>query len=181
MAEGSPGPTTCQVGLERTEQAYVAESWWLGCGNKRQPSLHEVLHPKITWRRSPLIRLSEMGWRESILLPLLIPLNEEVVEFVGHHNLFHVIDHLPVYILGAASPQLQSCSSGGNWQHMSLWVRAKDHEKPVIRPHVPARMPDLGLYMWNEVGHSVNTLELWSLQTFFLTRWCLQDLKPYSR
>ena len=27
MAQGSPGVTTYQVGLERTEQAYVAESW----------------------------------------------------------------------------------------------------------------------------------------------------------
>ena len=52
--------------------------------------------------------------RESISLPLIIPLNEEVVEFVGHHKLFHGLDHLPVAILVAASPQLQSCSSGGN-------------------------------------------------------------------
>ena len=62
----------------------------------------------------PMIRISEMAQRESTSLSLIIPLNEEVVEFVGHHNLFHGIDHLPVYILGAASPQLQSCSSGGN-------------------------------------------------------------------
>ena len=61
-----------------------------------------------------MISSSEMGQRESISLPLIIPLNEEVVEFVGHHILFHGIDNLPVYILGAASPQLQSCSSGGN-------------------------------------------------------------------
>ena len=62
MAQGSTGPTTTyQVGLERTEQEYVAESWWLGCGNKREPALHEVPHPKVPWRRSPVISLSEIG------------------------------------------------------------------------------------------------------------------------
>ena len=61
-----------------------------------------------------MISSSEMGQRESISLPLIIPLNEEVVEFVGHHKLFHGLDHLPVAILGAASPQFQSYSSGGN-------------------------------------------------------------------
>ena len=46
MAQGSTEATTYQVGLKRTEQAYVAESWWLGCGNKREPALHEVPHSK---------------------------------------------------------------------------------------------------------------------------------------
>ena len=59
-----------------------------------------------------MISSSEMGQRESISLPLIIPPNEQVVEFVGHHKLFRGLDHLPVAILGAASPQLQSCSSG---------------------------------------------------------------------
>ena len=45
MAQGSTGAITYQVGLERTEQAYVAESWWLGCGNKREPALHELPLP----------------------------------------------------------------------------------------------------------------------------------------
>ena len=45
VAQGSTGATTYQVGLERTKQAYVAESWWQGCGNKREPALHEVPHP----------------------------------------------------------------------------------------------------------------------------------------
>ena len=45
---------------------------------------------------------------ESITLPLRIPLNEEVVELVGHHELFHGLGHPPVTILGASSPQLQS-------------------------------------------------------------------------
>ena len=31
--------------------------------------------------------------------------------------------------------------------HVCFLVRAKDHVKPVIRPHVPARMADLVLYM----------------------------------
>ena len=61
-----------------------------------------------------MIRSSEMGQRESISLSLIIPLKEEVVELVGHHKLFHGLDHLSVAILGAASPQLQSCNSGGN-------------------------------------------------------------------
>ena len=49
-----------------------------------------------------------------------------------------------------------------------LWVRANDHVKPIIGPHDPTRMADLGLYMWSEVGHSGNTLELWCLQYFSL-------------
>ena len=61
-----------------------------------------------------MISSSEMGQRESISLPLIIPLNEDVVELVGHHKLFHGLDYLPVTFLGAVSPQLQSCSSGGN-------------------------------------------------------------------
>ena len=42
----------------------------------------------------------------------------------------------------------------------------QDHVKPIIGPHGPARMADLGLYMWSKVGHSENTLELWCLQSF---------------
>ena len=34
MAQGSTGVTAYQVGLEMTEQAYVAETWWLGVGQK---------------------------------------------------------------------------------------------------------------------------------------------------
>ena len=41
-----------------------------------------------------------------------------------------------------------------------------DHVKPIIGPHGPAWMADLGLYMWSEVGHSENTLDLWFLQSF---------------
>ena len=55
-----------------------------------------------------------MGQKESISLPLRIPLNEEVVEMVGHHELFNGLDHPQVAILGAAFLHLQSCSSGGN-------------------------------------------------------------------
>ena len=76
--------------------------------------------PKLPWRRSLVIRSSEMGWRESVSLPPIIPLNEVVVELVDHHKLFYGLDHHPVAILGAASPQLQSCSSGGNWQSCVL-------------------------------------------------------------
>ena len=72
--------------------------------------------PKLPWRRSPVISTSEMGQRVSISLPLRIPLNEEVVELVGHHKHSHGLDHPPVAILGAASPKLQSWSSGGNWE-----------------------------------------------------------------
>ena len=52
---------------------------------------------------------------------------------------------------------------------MSWGVRVKDHVKPVIIRHFPARMADIGLYMWSEVGHSENILELWCLQSSFLT------------
>ena len=41
-----------QVRLERTEQAYMAESWCLGCGNKRKPASHEVPHPKSPEREA---------------------------------------------------------------------------------------------------------------------------------
>ena len=49
MAQGSTEAITYQVGLERTEQAYVAESWWLACGNKREPALHELPHQNSPW------------------------------------------------------------------------------------------------------------------------------------
>ena len=60
--------------------------------------------PKLPWRRSPVIRSSEMWWRESISLPLRSALNEEVVEFMGHHELFHGLDHPLGAILGTAAP-----------------------------------------------------------------------------
>ena len=53
-------------------------------------------------------------------IPLRIPLNEEVVELVGHHQISHGLDHPPAAILGATSPQFQSCSSGGNWESCVL-------------------------------------------------------------
>ena len=34
MAQGSTGATIYQVGMERTEQAYVTESWCLACGTR---------------------------------------------------------------------------------------------------------------------------------------------------
>jgi len=51
-----------------------------------------------------MTRSYEMGRRESISFPLIIFLNEDVVELLGHDKLFHGLDHLPVAILGAASP-----------------------------------------------------------------------------
>ena len=53
-----------------------------------------------------MIRSSEMRRRESISLPLIIPLNEEMMELVSHHKFFHGLDHLPVAVLGATSLQL---------------------------------------------------------------------------
>ena len=119
MAQGSTGAITYQVGLERTEQAYVVETWWLGVGQKGTSSSWST-SPKLSWRRSPVKSSSEMGWRESISLPIIIPLSEEVVELMGYHKLFRGQDYLPVSFFGAASPQLQSCSSGGNWQSCLL-------------------------------------------------------------
>ena len=75
-----------------------------------QNPLEEKLSDKIIWDRTKRV----------YFLSLIIPLNEEVVELVGHHKLFHGLDHLSVANLGAASPQLQSCSSGGNWQSCVL-------------------------------------------------------------
>ena len=91
--------------------------------------------PKLRWRRSPVTRSSEVGRRESISLPLRIPLNEEVVELEGHHKHFHGLDHPPAGILGVASPQLQSCSSGGNWESCVLlgqgqWPCKASHRTP---------------------------------------------------
>ena len=38
--------------------------------------------------------------------------------------------------------------------------KANDHVKPIIAPHGPATLVDLGLYRLTEVNHSGNTLEL---------------------
>ena len=38
--------------------------------------------------------------------------------------------------------------------------------KSIIGPDGPARMANLGLYMWSEAVRSENTLELWCLQSF---------------
>ena len=134
--------------------------------------------PKVPWRRSPVIRSSEMGQRETISLPLMLPLNEEVVELVGHHKLFQGLYHLTVTILRAASPQLQLCSSGGNWQSCVLPGQGLRPCKTSDKTPSSYQVADLGLHMWSEVGHSENTLELWCLQASFITRWCLRDLKP---
>ena len=134
MAQGSTGAITYQVGLERTEQAYVSETWWLGVGQKGTSSAWST-SPKLPWRRSPVISLSEMGWREPISLPLIVPLNEEMVELVSYHKLFHDLDYLPVTFFGSASPQLQAYSSGGNWQSCVLlsqgqWPCKANHSTP---------------------------------------------------
>ena len=56
------------------------------------------------------------------------------------------------------------------WRKLTIMCAAgwgpQDHVKPIIGPHGPARMADLRLYMWYEVGHSENTLELWCWQCF---------------
>ena len=93
-----------------------------------------------------MIRSSEMRRRESISLPLIIPLNEEVVKLVGHHQPFHGLDYLPVTFFEAVSPSFSHVVLEEIDNHVCCWVRAKDHVKPVIRPHVPAMMADLGLY-----------------------------------
>ena len=116
---GIPWGHHYQLQLERTEQAYVAESWWLGKGQKGTSSPWST-SPKLPERWSPVISSSALGWRESISLPLIISLYEEVVELVGHHKLFRGLYYLPVTFFGVASPQLQSCSSGGNWQSCVL-------------------------------------------------------------
>ena len=100
---------------------------------------------------------------------------------MGHHKLFHGLDHSQALSLGLPLLNFSHVGLEETDNHACGWVRARDHVKPVIRPHVSARMTDTGLYMWSEVGHSENTFEIWCLQSSFLTRWCLQDLKPYGR
>ena len=95
----------------------------------------------------PSDKIIEMGQRETISLPLIIPLNEEVVESVGHHKLFHVLDHLPVTFFGPPLPSFSHVVLEGIDNHVCCWVRPQEHVKPVIGPHGPARMTDLGLHM----------------------------------
>ena len=62
-------------------------------------------------------------WDGTKRVYFIIPYNSSewgVGGVVGHHKLFHGLDHLLVANLGAVSPQLQSCSSGGNWQSCVL-------------------------------------------------------------
>ena len=125
MAQRSTGTTTYIVGLERTRAGMCGRQLVTGVWEQEGTSSAWPISPKLTWRRSPVIRSSEMWWRESISLPLRILLNEEVVELVGQQELFHGLDHPPVTVLGAASPQLQSCSSGGNWQSCVLLGRGQ--------------------------------------------------------
>ena len=53
LAQGSTGTTTYQVRLERTDQAYVAESWWMGVGQKGTSS---------PWSTSPKLPWGEAQW-----------------------------------------------------------------------------------------------------------------------
>ena len=159
MAQWSTGATTYQEGLERTEKAggreLVTKVW-----KQNRISSTWSTSPKLPWRTSPEIRSSEMGWREFISLPLIIPLNEEMVELVGHHKLFHGLDHPPGIILGAVSPQFQSCTSGGNWKSCVLLSQGQWPCKANHRTPWPCQDGWSRAVMWTEVGQSENTLEL---------------------
>ena len=69
------------------------------------------------------------------------------MELVGHHKLFHDLDISQSLYLGLPLPSFSYVVLEETDNHVCCLVRAKDHVKPVIRPHVPARMADLGLYM----------------------------------
>ena len=71
---GIPGANTCQVGLDRTQQASEAESWWLRCGDKNKPVQYDGLTQK-PWSRSPLPVFTWDGMIRMFSLPFIIPLN----------------------------------------------------------------------------------------------------------
>ena len=87
-------------------------------------------------------------------------LNDHVVEFVDHYKLFHDLDISQSLYLGLPLPSFSYVVLEEIDNHVCCWVRPQDHGKPVLGPHGPARMADLGLHMWSEVDHSENTLEL---------------------
>ena len=117
-----------------------------GCGTKGNLLCMKYL-TQTPLEEKPSDKIIEMGQRETISLPLIIPLNEEVVESVGHHKLFHVLDHLPVTFFGPPLPSFSHVVLEGIDNHVCCWVRPQEHVKPVIGPHGPARMADLGLHM----------------------------------
>ena len=59
-------PETWEVGLERTQQVWVAESWWLGWEEERKPSQLEGLHWDPPGAESYCQCSSEMGRVEAI-------------------------------------------------------------------------------------------------------------------
>ena len=71
-------PETLEVGLERTQQVWVVESWWLGWEEERKPSQLEALHRDPPGAESYCQCSFEMGRGEAIsfffFLPLTIPL-----------------------------------------------------------------------------------------------------------
>ena len=74
-----------------------------GCGTKGNLLCMKYL-TQTTLEEKPSDKIIEMGQRETISLPFIIPLNEEVVELVGHHKLIHGLDYLPVTFGGCLSP-----------------------------------------------------------------------------
>ena len=66
---------------------------------------------------------------------------------VGHHELFHGLDHSPVIIQSRKPlPSFSHVVLEETENHVCCWVRVNDHAKPVIGPHGPARMADLVLF-----------------------------------
>ena len=143
MAQGSTGANTYQVGLERTEQAYVAESWWLGVGTRgnqlcmkylTQNPLEDKPSDKIIWDGTKRVYF-------------IIPYN---FSEWGGGGVVGSWQTLP-WPRPSASRYPWGCLSSFSHvvleeidNHVCCWVRVKDHVKPVRRPLVPARMADLG-------------------------------------
>ena len=74
-------------------------------------------------------------------------LNDHVVEFVDHYKLFHDLDISQSLYLGLPLPSFSHEVLEEIDNHVCCWVRVNDHVKPIIGPHGPAWMADLGLYM----------------------------------
>ena len=105
--------------------------------NMSMSELRELVLDREAWSAAIHGVAKSRTWLSnwSDLIWSIVPLNEEVVELVGHHKLFHGLDYLPVTFFGSASPQLQAYSSGGNWQSCVLlsqgqWPCKANHSTP---------------------------------------------------
>ena len=69
------------------------------------------------------------------------------MEFVGHHKLFHGLDHSQALSLGLPLLSFSHVVLEEIDNHVYFWVRVNDHVIPIIGQHDSAMIADLGLYM----------------------------------